>query len=122
MAGLTRMGRYGFANQIVGVLKENQADIKKAGVDVAARLKEIDDLTKSFNALEARYEKAVVEKRNASQAANDALTGLYAKASATVELVIGAVGKETKLAGRLRNMRDAMALEALRGKKQVAGS
>jgi hypothetical protein len=122
MAALTRMGRYGFANQIVGVLKENQADIKKAGVDVAARLKEIDDLTKSFNALEASYEKAVVEKRNASQAANDALSSLYGKASATVELVIGAVGKESKLAGRLRNMRDAMALEALRGKKQAGGS
>jgi hypothetical protein len=41
---------------------------------------------------------------------------VYKKASAIIELIVGALGKDDALSKRLRNLRDEIAKESLRGK------
>ena len=56
---------------------------------------------------------AALQEQN--KVANDKLEAYYKFASDAVEAVIGAIGKEHKLSGLLRNKRDSMANEAARG-------
>ncbi|MEW6557401.1 MAG: hypothetical protein AB1349_08615 [Elusimicrobiota bacterium] len=41
----------------------------------------------------------------------------YKKASDTIDLIVGALGKGDALSKRLRNLRDEIAKESLRGKR-----
>jgi len=104
------------------MLKENQADIEKAALDKKGVAFDTTGYINSLVAKETDYagEEGEVTKlqaalRKQNKIANEKLDVYYKFASDVVEAVIGAIGKEHKLSGLLRNKRDSMANEAARG-------
>ena len=47
------------------------------------------------------------------------LDSAYKQASSLIDAMVGVIGKDTPLAKRLRQLRDQMSKEALRGKKET---
>jgi len=120
MASLTEAQQRSFVRQVTEIMSSNKEELKKQGLDVSAKLKELQEKI-------AAAEKAEDEQLRAQAAAKEkttnsvkATTEAYQLASAQVEAIVGSIGKTDPLSTKIKNIRDAMANEALRGKKQQA--
>lgn len=112
---LTHAQKLAFAKTMIEILENNKEKLEEKGVDVDGRIKElrkqVDDAAQS----EADQQQEQSEAREATTEANEKLDTAYDNASASVELVVGALGKEDPLVLEIKNIRDEMAKESLRG-------
>jgi len=92
--------------------------LEEKGLPVQKRVEELAKAKEEWSTKEAEYRELVARKRAASDEANRLLEGYYKLASAMVEQIVGTLGKDDPLSLEIRNWRDKMVLEALRGKKQ----
>jgi hypothetical protein len=120
MAALTEGQKAAFAGYVQGLLVDSgtASKLNEKGLTVSRRVTELGAAHKAFSEAEAKYRAIVAQKRDASVAANKALDGLYDMSSAVAEQIIATMGKDDNLSKEIRNWRDKMNLEALRGKKE----
>ena len=118
MAGLTHDQKRSFIHRIIEVLEENAQTLSAAGYDVVNRLTELGDAwsLQEQSEVEQLQAQAAYKEKSAKSVAD--LSAAYKLASATVELIVGLLGKEHPLVEVLKNVRDLMILEAQRGKKK----
>ncbi len=119
---LTEAQKVAFSEWMEDILKENREDIEQAALNNKGVAFDTTGYITSLVAKETDYagEEGKVTKLQAAlqaqnKVANEKLDEYYKFASDAVEAVIGAIGKEHKLSGLLRNKRDSMANEAARG-------
>jgi hypothetical protein len=117
MPALTEAQQLDFVRRVAAVLKESKAEIEAEGFPATQRATELDGLAADADKAEAEQAQA---QAIAAQKTRDAVTKrekAYARASASVEGVVGALGKDHTLVKKLKGLRDSMTLEAARGKK-----
>ena len=115
---LTHDQKRAFIHKIIEVLEENQQALNDAGFDVADRLIELNDAWALEEDSEAKQIQAMAASKAATEKSNTDLAAAYNLSSATVELIVGILGKDHPLVEVLKNVRDLMILEAQRGKKK----
>jgi len=118
MAKLTEAGEREFAHRIINILKETKETFKGTDLNIDNRVKELQTFTDDADKAEAEQVKAQATARELTKKSIESRKKSYSKASATIDAISGALGKDHALTKRLKNLRDEMALEALRGKKQ----
>ena len=113
---LTHDQKRAFIHKIIEVLEENTQALSDAGFDVADRLIELNDAWALEEDSEAKQIQAMAASKAATEKSNTDLAAAYNLSSATVELIVGILGKDHPLVEVLKNVRDLMILEAQRGK------
>jgi hypothetical protein len=119
MAGLTETTKREFSKRALDILNSNAEALKSSGVDIKGKSDELKKLIDDAFAAEEKQVTAQTEARRATETSQKATADAYKKASDIVDLIVGAMGKGDALSKRLRNLRDEIANEALRGKKQA---
>jgi len=116
---LTETTKREFAKRTLDILNSNADALKKAGVDSSVKSGELKQLIDDAFSAEEKQLAAQTQSKKATEASQNATTEAYKKASAVIELLVGSLGKEDALSKRLRNLRDEIANEALRGKSEA---
>ncbi|MEW6555819.1 MAG: hypothetical protein AB1349_00515 [Elusimicrobiota bacterium] len=117
MGKLTESGEREFTRRVISILKETKDEFKGTDLNIDRRVKELETLAADADKAEAAQIKAQATARQATKVSIEKRKAAYNKASATIDAISGALGKTHALTKRLKNLRDEMALEALRGKK-----
>ena len=94
-----------FILQIVTLLKTNAEALKDLGYDSEKKSEELSNLHSAAEEAEGAQRNAEAAHRAATKASQDATEAAYKAASATVDLVVGLVGKDHELAKVMRGMR-----------------
>lgn len=118
MARLTYAQMLAFSHIVVQFLKDNQPQLKESGFDAAKKIADLETAVKQSTEDDVKQEQMKAELVKATEKAVASLNNAYKQASSLVDAMVGVIGKDTPLAKRIRQLRDQMALEALRGKKQ----
>ena len=119
MAGLTYAQKQAFAQIVVQFLKDNLAQLKEAGFDAAKKVGELEAAVKQAVDDDVKQEQLKSELVRLTGKAVASLNSAYTQASSLIDAMVDVVGKDTPLAKRLRQLRDQMSKEALRGKKET---
>ncbi|MFA5779933.1 MAG: hypothetical protein WC947_07330 [Elusimicrobiota bacterium] len=117
MAGLTDTTKREFAKRTLDILNSNADALKKTGVDIKAKSDELKKLVDDAFSAEEKQLKSQTEAIKSTEVSQKATVDVYKKASDVIELIVGALGKGDALSKRLRNLRDEISNEALRGKR-----
>jgi len=120
MASLTEAQQRSFVRQVTEIMSSNKEELKKQGLDVSAKLKELQEKIATAEKSEDEQLRAQAAAKEKTAASVKATTEAYQLASSQVEAIVGSIGKTDPLSTKIKNIRDAMANEALRGKKQQA--
>jgi len=120
MASLTEAQQRSFVRQVTEIMSSNKEELKKQGLDVSAKLKELQEKIATAEKAEDEQLRAQAAAKEKTAASVKATTEAYQLASSQVEAIVGSIGKTHPLSTKIKNIRDAMANEALRGKKQQA--
>ena len=120
MASLTEAQQRSFVRQVTEIMSSNKEELKKQGLDVSAKLKELQEKIATAEKSEDEQLRAQAAAKEKTAASVKATKSAYELASAQVEAIVGSIGKTHPLSTKIKNIRDAMANEALRGKKQQA--
>ena len=113
--GITHAQKLAFAKTMIEILENNKEKLQEKGVDVEGRIKELRQQVDNAAKAEADQQQEQSEARGATTEANETLDAAYNNASASVELIVGALGKDDPLVLEIKNIRDEMANEANRG-------
>ena len=116
---LTEAQQRSFAQNMLEILRDNEQELNDAGFNTQTRVTQHEQQTQEADEKEAAQ---VAARKTHLQATADSqlATGTsYKSASATVELIVGLLGKDSKLVKVLKNLRDEMVLEKARGKRKV---
>ena len=89
-------------------------------MDIKAKSDELKKLIDEAFSCEQKQLPAQTAAKKATESSQKATKDAYKKSSDVIELIVGALGKGDALSKRLRNLRDEIAKEALRGKKTTA--
>jgi len=119
MASLTKAQKIEFARQIVKLLKKEKDRLMEKGVDVTAIIERLELEIADYDNKQATQTEAKAAAKEATKEANASLKVAYKDASSSEELFAGAFGKDSELVKVINNIRDAMANEAARGKKDT---
>ncbi|MDO9028620.1 MAG: hypothetical protein Q7U68_07170 [Candidatus Roizmanbacteria bacterium] len=117
MAGLTETTKREFAKRTLDLLNANASTLKTAGVDIKGKSDELKKLIDDAFSAEEKQVSAQTAAKKATETSQKATDSAYKNASDVIELIVGALGKGDALSKRLRNLRDEIAKESLRGKK-----
>ena len=101
----TEEERRDFARQIVNLLKTNAEKLKSQGYDPESKIVELTRLHETAEQAEADQRNAEAAHRAATRASQESTEAAYKGASATIDLVVGLVGKDDELAKAMRSMR-----------------
>jgi SepF-like predicted cell division protein (DUF552 family) len=115
---ITETQQRAFARNILEVLRDHEQELDNAGFKTKMRITQLEQQTQEAEGKEAAQVAARKAHLQATADSQTATETAYASASATVELIVGLLGKDHKLVKVLKNLRDEMALEAARGKKK----
>lgn len=118
MAGLTHDQKRAFIHRMIEILEENQDVLAQAGFDVQSRIDQLKQKWAEQEQAEAEQLQALALYKEKTELSVEKLSEAYKLASATVELIVGILGKDHPLVEVIKNIRDEMALEAQRGKKK----
>ena len=118
MVSLTYAQKRAFGEMIVSLIRDNADELKAVGFDVRRELTVLERAGRSAVKLDVRQEQLKAELEEATEVAVKALNFFYERASSMTDAMVGLLGKKAALAKRLRNLRDEMILEALRGKRR----
>ncbi|MEW6684741.1 MAG: hypothetical protein AB1393_00860 [Candidatus Edwardsbacteria bacterium] len=121
MAKLTYAQKFSFAETVAEILLQNKQTFLDAGLDANKKLTQIQERNKKVVVADAKQEGLKAELKKATDQAVSTVEDSYKFASSTLEAMVGALGKDHPLSKRLRQLRDQMVLEALRGKKEQTG-
>ncbi|MEW6556840.1 MAG: hypothetical protein AB1349_05730 [Elusimicrobiota bacterium] len=113
---LTETTKREFAKRTLDILNSYSDVLKKTELDIKPKSDELKKLVDEAFSAEEKQLKAQTEAKKATSASQKATTSCYKKASDVIELIVGALGKEDALSKRLKNLRDEISKEALRGK------
>ena len=94
-----------FARQIVNLLKTNAEKLQSLGYDTKSKIAELTELYETAEQAEAEQRNAEAAHRAATKTSQESTVAAYKGASATVDLVVGLVGKDDELAKTMRSMR-----------------
>ena len=115
----TETQRRAFTRSILEILRDHENELNDAGFNTQTRITQLEQLTQEAEDKEAAQVAAREAHLQATAASRSATKTVYGAASATVELIVGLLGKEHKLVKAIKNLRDEMVLEAARGKRKV---
>ena len=118
MARLTYAQKFSFVETVAELLTQNKQIFTEAGLDADKKLPKLVELNKKALNADARQETLKAELKKATETAVSAVEESYMFASSTLDAMVGVIGKNHPLAKRFKQLRDQMALEALRGKKK----
>lgn len=111
MAGLTHDQKRAFIHKIIEVLEENTQVLTAKGYDPAAKIAELTTQWQAQEQAEAAQIQIFAAHKAATSASNATLKVAYENASASVELIVGLLGKHHPLVEILKNIRDLMNIE-----------
>ena len=105
MANLTEEEKREFPREIIEIMDSNSAELTAAGFDPAALKVELTTLADDADAKEAAQVNARAANATATAESQAATTAGYQKASDSVELIVGLLGKDHALSVILRQLR-----------------
>ena len=117
---LTETNKREISKRTLDILNSNAPTLKTAGVDIKGKSDELKKLIDDAFSAEEKQLKAQTDAKRSTELSQKATDSAYRKASDVIELIVGALGKGDALSKRLRNIRDEIANEALRGKREKA--
>ena len=115
---LTEGQQRAFARNILEILRDHEQELKDAGFDPQARTAQLEQLAQDAEDKEAAQTAAREAHLQATSVSQSATKAAYDNASAAVDLISGLLGKNHELVKVIKNLRDEMGTEALRGKKK----
>jgi hypothetical protein len=105
MPNLTEEEKREFPREIIEIMDSNSAELTAAGFDPAALKVELTTLADDADAKEAAQVNARAANATATAESQAATTAGYQKASDSVELIVGLLGKDHALSVILRQLR-----------------
>jgi len=119
---LTEAQKRAFARELIEILVDHQAQLTAAGFTTATRITQLQTLAQAADDKEAGQVAAREAHRRATTESKAATKAAYDNASATIELIVGLLGKSDPLVKTLKNLRDEMSNEAARGRRSGGGT
>ncbi len=105
MSGLGESDKRDFISQLIVILGQNAPLLTEKGFDPATKITELEtDLTATDEA-EGRQTEAKAAAKSATIVAQDTLQTAYDHGSATVELIVGLLGKKHPLVQEIKKLR-----------------
>ncbi|MBN1188008.1 MAG: hypothetical protein JXB49_37380 [Bacteroidales bacterium] len=95
-----------FVHQMINTVDQNKSTLKAKGFDTEPKLKLLKDYGTRADLAETAQQQAQAEALKATQLAKAALDKAYKEASATVELIVGLLGKDHELVQKLKQIRN----------------
>lgn len=105
MSGLSDAKRRDFITQLIVVLEQNSQLLIAQGFDPAAKIAQLRAELTDLETKEGRQLESLAAAKDATKAAQDALTVAYTDASATVDLIAGLLGKNDNLVIEVKKLR-----------------
>lgn len=118
---LTYAQKFSFAETVAEILNQNKQLFIDAGLDVNKKLTPLLEKNKKVVITDSQQEKLKADLKKATETAVTSCEDSYKFASSVLDAMVGVLGKNDPLAKRLRQLRDQMAKEALRGRKEKEG-
>ena len=115
---LTYAQKFSFAETVAEILTQNKKTFQDAGLDADKKIAPLLEKNKKVTVADSKQESLKAELKRATEDAVSAVDDSYKAASSLLDAMVGTIGKDHPLAKRLRQLRDQMAKEALRGKKK----
>lgn len=106
MSQMTEDKKRAFVQEILTISVQNTKLLAGKGFDVTSTTTEIEGLAHKADHAEAYQKTAQIEAERSTTDAVATLTAAYKKASDTVELYAGLLGKDHPLVQKLRKLRD----------------
>ena len=106
MATLSEAQQRDFISQIIERLNENANVLNEKGYNPETKVGELTSLSSEAQTAETAQQKALREAKEASKLSQEKLKEAYDNASATVELIVGLLGKDHPLSQQLRKLRN----------------
>lgn len=108
MANLTDAQKLAFVREVSEILNNNAASLVAAGYDPAAKVTELQTQGGAAELAEANQQQAQADAKQATADANTTRDAAYNNASATVDLMSGVLGKDSRIVHELRGIRGEM--------------
>ncbi|MBC8266031.1 MAG: hypothetical protein H8E84_03605 [Flavobacteriales bacterium] len=105
---LTDAQKLAFAREMAEILTNNQAELVAGGYDPAAKITEFCTQSTAAENAEADQQQAQADAKQATMDANDTRDTVYNNASATVELMVGVLGKDNLIVQEIKAIRGEM--------------
>jgi hypothetical protein len=118
MARLTYAQKFSFCETIVELLLQHKDTLNSAGLDVDKKITSLQEKNKKAVLADTKQETLKAELAKATEEAVKALEDAYTTASSTLDAMVGVLGKNDPLSKRLKQLRDQMVKEELRGKRK----
>ncbi len=117
MVTLTYGQKQAFCDLVAQFIKDNIAELKKAGLDPTRQIAELEKVLQTSVEYDAEQEVKKVQLRKATDKAVGSVKTAYKIASSLIDAMVGVYGKGSQMAKRLRKLREQMANVAARGKR-----
>lgn len=118
MPGITEAQRRAFSHQIAEILGSNKTALKQQGLDVTAKLTDLQNRLNNAEKAEQEQLQAMAAAKTKTEASVKATNAAYELASAQVEAIVGTLGKKDALSQKIKMIRDSMSKVSARGKKK----
>jgi prephenate dehydrogenase len=119
MAGLTYAQKLAFGQTVAQFLQDHAAELRAAGFNPTKKLAALQKSLLLAIQQDAKQEALKAELVKTTNRAVKSLDSAYKQASSLTDAMVGVFGKDDPVSKRLRQLRDQMAKEALRGRRAV---
>jgi hypothetical protein len=119
MGGLTYAQKLAFGQIVVQFLRDHAAELRAAGFNATKKLAALEKTLMLAIQQDAKQEALKAQLVKTTDRAVRSLDSAYKQASSLTDAMVGVFGKDDPVSKRLRQLRDQMAKEALRGRRAV---
>lgn len=105
MAGFGESKKRDFISQLIVILEQNSQLLNDTGFDPSAKISQLQTELAAADEAEGRQTEAKATAKAATIVAHDTLRTAYDDGSATVELIVGLLGKKNPLVQEIKKLR-----------------
>lgn len=105
MSGLGESKKRDFVSQLTVILGQNATLLTEKGFDPATKIAQLETELTAADQAEGRQTEAKAAAKSATIEAQDTLQTAYDDGSATIELIVGLLGKKHPLVQELKKLR-----------------
>gem|GEM_PF-733464 len=105
MSGLSESKKRDFVSQLITILGQNAPLLTAKGYDPATKITELQTELTAADEAEGRQTEAKAAAKAATSLAQETLSTAYDDGSATVELIVGLLGKKDPLVEEIKKLR-----------------
>lgn len=106
MATMSESKKRDFITRMLELLKENKQLLTEKGFNSDSRVEELSGQYETAQAAETSQQQAERAAKEATKVSQQALKSAYNNASASVDLLVGLLGKDHQLSKQLRKLRN----------------